>query len=1792
MMPGPGNSLPSQQLPPGFVLQEGFVPQAAVPNSSPMQSEPLAPGCFEPGFVLQGGCVPQAFVTNSSPMQSVAVAPGPFEPGFVLQEGCMPQALPSQAFVPNSSPMQSEPLAPGCFEPGFVLQGGCVPQAFVPNSPMQSETVAAGCFQPELVSQQGCVPQALPSQAFVPNSSPMQSETVAPGCFQPELVFQQGCVPQAFVPMQSETVAPGCFHPELVFQQGCVPQAFVPNSSPMQSETVAPGCFQPGFVLQDGCVPQAFVPNSPMQSETVASGCFQPELVFHEGCVPQAFVPNSPMQSETVAPGCFQPGFVLQDGCVPQAFVPSSPMQSERVAPGCFQPELVFQQGCVPQAFVPDSSPMQSEPLAPGCSEPGFVLQGGCVPQAFVPNSPMQSETVAPGCFQPELVSQQGCVPQALPSQAFVPNSSPMQSETVAPGPFEPGFVLQEGFVPQALPNISPMQSEPLAPGSFEPCPAMSNALQQPDYLSSLRPDTIHSSADTGLMQVQPMKVSSMFACETLATVQPADQAQVQPASSQPADNSQLVKADSVSANPKAKALSIVRHFEDSELEIRPAQVRTQSGFVLAATVDQESKVAEWEWSRAAAAMDLKAEKQGKFFRDNTDHHHSALVEAEISNSQIHYRGWGAAAKGQHTLESSALVLMALLISMTKQHAQNIKANAIKLVVEVLKVAIGAMVCVESFPGIVYGKDNRYHQQTLQFDSTGLLQNLHLLMVMHPGCQWAWNHLMVKGYCAFKITSAFTHPTFWDLMILLAWAKCNPTTRKVWSHFGQFLWPKIMFVSGTILDKLAYIKSCQPLEQLPLLKTRKGKRRLVPWINKIVLLRKMSKVKRHRKHAATSHDDLVPCNAQIVMAEEFLCASLYAKKIREAYQDCFHFSIHWDPSNYDIETLVSIVFSYQAGMEGVAGYLPNQNIKPVTKSEVDPEILALSSLNKLTRVQGYNEIRALSHSLKSINMPLQKFFFPKGLLWNVLQGHESRVFENGEFFITNHRTSEKSPQIPKNFSIQHTPLLASISDQGGINRAGLDFLVHKLGMSMHVQFDPYHRGWNDLKDSLRKSKGDLFKCFLSFALFWNVNYGPFNSKEWHQRKVAKVKDLLTFHSAHSEPFLSFIPYICRERSIEEPTTAEGRELLMQSLASMNSIRALGPVVKIQRWFSWFQSEKYYSGECCANKYIMEGKVDGDCKFVRSEEEKAMAKTTDLSDKQELQQLKAKMGTYSLAPLLITSASMYQKDVIKLIAQPCWSHHSNRSEKCLSPHETSKFIIQKTLGGWIDELYDLIVQGFLTHAVLKELYPHMATSEDTKKHRLEIHFDFACKLVAKRSMSLMAQYCRPPLKYAALLSQDLPTAKNIQKQMQKDWERILQLESRDCKGEFIPGLESLSCIKESICRVAFILNERDLLDNTWHAQAILKTLTISLGDTQCIENTHQSAKDCLRESRHNQRSRVQKFKACLDAKVLQTRKTTHVQVNELELALQSVKTLPAFVPLTHPNTHKLGREFQDLMQFKSSSHWWPSTSAVSQFEEAMCYEALISKKLEVSHLGCLVGDAGSVLVNKQEQLAVMALAKTSSGFTAWILEAVSTTLDLDFGDMQDILFKPVGQKTGFVLKHVTSFEDWLMVPTEPVLHQGALMLKQSGEPSSLLRAKLQQGLDLTVRDVKTILSCKGVHLKGAPSKAQCYEALIKCVAENDEEAAAFLATSSLNMPEEKEGEDAEFNELLELLEEDIENRDDPDIKNEKKKRKKLPTPKVLTQMKTCLHHQRKKAREREEAREKDREQEEREKEREE
>ena len=42
--------------------------------------------------------------------------------------------------------------------------------------------------------------------------------------------------------------------------------------------------------------------------------------------------------------------------------------------------------------------------------------------------------------------------------------------------------------------------------------------------------------------------------------------------------------------------------------------------------------------------------------------------------------------------------------------------------------------------------------------------------------------------------------------------------------------------------------------------------------------------------------------------------------------------------------------------------------------------------------------------------------------------------------------------------------------------------------------------WNDLKNSLKQSKGKLYKVLLQYSLVFNLGYGPANTKKWSLKK--------------------------------------------------------------------------------------------------------------------------------------------------------------------------------------------------------------------------------------------------------------------------------------------------------------------------------------------------------------------------------------------------------------------------------------------------------------------------------------------------------------------------------------------------------------------------------------------------------------------------------------------------------------------------------------------------------------------
>ena len=176
----------------------------------------------------------------------------------------------------------------------------------------------------------------------------------------------------------------------------------------------------------------------------------------------------------------------------------------------------------------------------------------------------------------------------------------------------------------------------------------------------------------------------------------------------------------------------------------------------------------------------------------------------------------------------------------------------------------------------------------------------------------------------------------------------------------------------------------------------------------------------------------------------------------------------------------------------------------ITRS--DPHFKALATKRIITRVEGYNELRALCHSLNAIGMSIEMFKPDSRLHLDPLTAEESRHQQGTHFEVTNTLKGTTTAQLPPGFDITQQPILVSVSDQGGINRVFLGYVQYKVGIMIVVLYDFQHRLWNDIKAAMKMAK--VFKSFLSYSLLWNVNYGPKGPKLSFRRSRLLLKSFL------------------------------------------------------------------------------------------------------------------------------------------------------------------------------------------------------------------------------------------------------------------------------------------------------------------------------------------------------------------------------------------------------------------------------------------------------------------------------------------------------------------------------------------------------------------------------------------------------------------------------------------------------------------------------------------------------------
>ena len=118
---------------------------------------------------------------------------------------------------------------------------------------------------------------------------------------------------------------------------------------------------------------------------------------------------------------------------------------------------------------------------------------------------------------------------------------------------------------------------------------------------------------------------------------------------------------------------------------------------------------------------------------------------------------------------------------------------------------------------------------------------------------------------------------------------------------------------------------------------------------------------------------------------------------------------------------------------------------------------------------------------------------------------------DGRWWVHDEMAGTTVPEIPASLrnQLDRVPLLVSVSDQGPVNTAALNFLQLGSPIVIDCQFDTFHRAWNDIKLALKRSAYKAWRVVLMLiTVVANLPCVPFNSSQFFFRKKAKLEEFL------------------------------------------------------------------------------------------------------------------------------------------------------------------------------------------------------------------------------------------------------------------------------------------------------------------------------------------------------------------------------------------------------------------------------------------------------------------------------------------------------------------------------------------------------------------------------------------------------------------------------------------------------------------------------------------------------------
>ena len=1234
----------------------------------------------------------------------------------------------------------------------------------------------------------------------------------------------------------------------------------------------------------------------------------------------------------------------------------------------------------------------------------------------------------------------------------------------------------------------------------------------------------------------------------------------------------------------------VVAHDDDGLSDFKlPFPVATIKEFEQRAYLTEDQRV-EWVWTRVHHFCEIRTEP-GKLLRNNAEQINQELRRALVPVTQFHYRG--LAQEGQepmdnckwkdHTLESRPFLVILLWLVKNRGMPAKTKLKALKLLLGMVELAFAfADVTVPITAMVAKAEGGNLVSEELVFSAQqGLCRNWIILLQHVPGAIAAWKQLGTRCWLNRCIVSSIDNASLLDIWFFMAYLWCHPKLKilgkNLWVSVGQSVLPELLYQTSTWIDKLAKAEAQKALQMLPSLKTKHGfARKVSDPVNRLLLLMKLKKEKQHRARIAGTHQELGGNTNRLVRYEAYLDCLLHVKALEAGFPHCNQLTVAWDPSTYGgKETFFGVVY---APLINLAAYLPSQQLSCTLISDLDDSLLPLVRSRKLKRLEGYKEIRGLSSSLASIGVSFKDFKVPAGLFCRPLKATETRLVgpDGTAYIVDGNSHSQPLPEIPLNLDLGGISALVSLSDQGPNNTSALNYIsMGPHALMLWPIWDPYHRVWNDVKLGLKRSAMKGWKAVLEFTLLANLNYGPFGSGSWYFKKRSRLEDILATKDFSWEHFQNYVHLIAQERRLPEPSTAEDQMALFASLQDISSCNCKGPVVKLMRWFSFFEAMAFNEGDWNATKLLLEFEEGA---TVVSEKEVDETPVKEYSDhKTELQKLKKRKGTWKLAPTLITPANLVKKDILMSVIKECWKSFAARARDVVSPMQVAELNIANSSSKfWASELLETINFALFEPDGIQHLLPEYIGHDSA----LVWHADLLAKVLEQRAQSLTSFHCLPPAMYGHLLSPSLEVAKSAHDLALAHYKILLAAEEADNCGQKVEPLATMYWRKSPFIRTLYLAYLQDEIKHAFRqpdsaARKLQLLVTQNLGDSRLIENVHQHGRDLYRSSKAKSLANTTIFANALRSGVLESRQVPMLSASNVDKVIG-----PQWQTQWHGSVasslkskgHHLTKEVQKLMapQSKKTGHTWASPSAASLFPSMAATQWLFEFWREGSQFAGMganqsfpsfLARPGAILAQQSTSRLIMPIASAEFSFLGLEM-AVHIGMDGARSFVCQL------NRESLAWHHVVDLGDWIELPTEPCLVNGNLGpvgWKQvpGKDPLPLEVAVCLSGMHLTHQQMKGLVLYIGGKL---PKKNLSRKAMEKLFLETfvpDDILGEANAMIGARLAGDDTGWDSDFSELIsELCQDDQNEQDLKEFKRKKKQmrvkrsmeRKDVPVPK--------------------------------------